>query len=175
MRPASGSGSRRHRSPRDRFCRLGDRGDAVAALKERLLAYGYGVGQGAEFDEGTEAVVKAFQRHFRPGRVDGVADLSTQATLDRLLAWCFSPRLTRIGADAYLHRASWPDGRSGKRRKAAGEESPGSMETRCRVTPGGGNPRESATESKPPAFALTRFGAARPARAAIAGKGERVG
>ena len=34
---------------------------------------------------------------------------------------------------------------------AAGEESPGSMETRCRVTPGGGDPRESATESKPPA------------------------
>ena len=30
------------------------------------------------------------------------------------------------------------------------EESPGSTETRCRVTPGGGNPRESATESKPP-------------------------
>ena len=32
-----------------------------------------------------------------------------------------------------------------------GEESPGSTETRCRVTPGGGDPRESATESKPPA------------------------
>ena len=31
-----------------------------------------------------------------------------------------------------------------------GEESPGSTETRCRVTPGGGDPRESATESKPP-------------------------
>ena len=31
-----------------------------------------------------------------------------------------------------------------------GEESPGSTEARCRVTPGGGNPRESATESKPP-------------------------
>ena len=30
------------------------------------------------------------------------------------------------------------------------EESPGSTETRCRVTPGGGNPRESATERKPP-------------------------
>ena len=30
------------------------------------------------------------------------------------------------------------------------EESPGSTETRCRVTPGGGDPRESATESKPP-------------------------
>ena len=30
------------------------------------------------------------------------------------------------------------------------EESPGSTETRCRVIPGGGDPRESATESKPP-------------------------
>ena len=30
------------------------------------------------------------------------------------------------------------------------EESPGSTEMRCRVTPGGGNPRESAAESKPP-------------------------
>jgi hypothetical protein len=34
-----------------------------------------------------------------------------------------------------------------------GEESPGSMEARCRITSGGGDPRESATESKPPAFA----------------------
>jgi hypothetical protein len=31
-----------------------------------------------------------------------------------------------------------------------GEESPGSTKTRCRVTPGRGDPRESATESKPP-------------------------
>ncbi len=31
-----------------------------------------------------------------------------------------------------------------------GEESPGSTETRCRITSGGGNLRESATESKPP-------------------------
>ena len=30
-----------------------------------------------------------------------------------------------------------------------GEESPGSTEKRCRVTPGGGDPRESATEIKP--------------------------
>ena len=32
----------------------------------------------------------------------------------------------------------------------AGEESPGSTETRRRITPGGGDSRESATESKPP-------------------------
>jgi hypothetical protein len=31
------------------------------------------------------------------------------------------------------------------------EESPDSMKKRCRVTPGWGNSRESATENKPPA------------------------
>ncbi len=46
-----------------------------------------------------------------------------------------------------------------------GEESPGSMEMRCRVTPGGGNPRESATEThRQPRRALGRAG----------GKGEMV-
>src|SRR5262247_2820612 len=43
---------------------------------------------------------------------------------------------------------SRPDGRSGKCRKAAGEESPGSTDERCRITSGGGNPRESATEKE---------------------------
>jgi len=43
------------------------------------------------------------------------------------------------------------------------EESPGSMDIRCRVMPGGGDPRESATESKPPQFVSAYFG-----------KGERV-
>ena len=37
------------------------------------------------------------------------------------------------------------------------EESPGSTEAWCRVTPGGGDPRDSATENRPPAYALTRF------------------
>ena len=30
------------------------------------------------------------------------------------------------------------------------EESPGSTETQCQLTTGGGNPRDSATENKPP-------------------------
>src|SRR4030095_7084389 len=34
---------------------------------------------------------------------------------------------------------------------APGEESPGSTETRCRLTAGGGDPRESAPENRPPA------------------------
>jgi N-acetylmuramoyl-L-alanine amidase len=36
-------------------------------------------------DGQTEAVIRAFQRHFRPQRVDGVPDRSTLETLDRLL------------------------------------------------------------------------------------------
>src|ERR1700731_3300323 len=35
-------------------------------------------------------------------------------------------------------------------RSERGEESPGSTETRCRITSGGGDPRESATENRPP-------------------------
>ena len=30
------------------------------------------------------------------------------------------------------------------------EESPGSIKTRCQLTAGGGDPRDSATENKPP-------------------------
>ena len=47
--------------------------------------YGYGIEVLGRYDEATEAVVTAFQRHFRPRKVDGVADVSTLATLRRLL------------------------------------------------------------------------------------------
>ncbi len=51
--------------------------------------------------------------------------------------------------------AEWPTGgRSVGRAAALGleprEESPGSMEIRCRVTPGEGDLRDSATEIEPP-------------------------
>jgi len=39
---------------------------------------------------------------------------------------------------------------AGRPRVATLEESPDSMRLRCRVTPGRGNPRESATENRPP-------------------------
>ena len=66
--------------------RLGDSGQAVADLKQRFRRYGYGLGPESLFDDEMAAVVRAFQRHFRPARVDGVADVSTVRTLDRLLA-----------------------------------------------------------------------------------------
>jgi N-acetylmuramoyl-L-alanine amidase len=65
--------------------KFGDRGAGVLQLKDRFREYGYGLAEGDEFDAGMAGVVAAFQRHFRPERVDGVADNSTQATLDRLL------------------------------------------------------------------------------------------
>jgi len=66
--------------------RQGDRGEAVESLGRRFEEYGYGLAAGGEFDAELAAVVRAFQRHFRPEQVDGIADRSTMATLDRLIA-----------------------------------------------------------------------------------------
>ncbi|RVD50419.1 MAG: N-acetylmuramoyl-L-alanine amidase [Mesorhizobium sp.] len=64
----------------------GDYGADVEALQSMLSLYGYGVEITGVFDDRTRIVVEAFQRHFRPRRVDGVADGSTMRTLQRLLA-----------------------------------------------------------------------------------------
>ena len=64
----------------------GDRGPAVAALQHRLAEYGYGIETTGVFDSVTMIVVAAFQRHFRPERVDGIADLSTRETLEKLIS-----------------------------------------------------------------------------------------
>jgi N-acetylmuramoyl-L-alanine amidase len=64
---------------------LGDSGAAVADLQGLLAKYGYGIPSVGEFDQAMHDVVVAFQRHFRPVRVDGIADRSTIDTLQRLL------------------------------------------------------------------------------------------
>jgi N-acetylmuramoyl-L-alanine amidase len=66
--------------------KVGDSGPAVADLKQRLRKYGYGLGEESEYVAELEAVIRAFQRHFRQERVDGIADVSTVRTLERLLA-----------------------------------------------------------------------------------------
>jgi N-acetylmuramoyl-L-alanine amidase len=66
--------------------RSGDRGEKVADLQRALADYGYGVAPSGLYDAATEEVVTAFQRHFRPARLDGIADTSTAATLKKLLA-----------------------------------------------------------------------------------------
>jgi N-acetylmuramoyl-L-alanine amidase len=69
-----------------RFFARGDRGMPVEALQSMLAMYGYQTRITGLFDEDTEKVVEAFQRHFRPERVDGVADASTITTLRDLIA-----------------------------------------------------------------------------------------
>lgn len=64
----------------------GDSGEAVTVLQARFRAYGYGIGEEGAFGPETAAVVRAFQRHFRPALVDGFADASTIDTLARLIA-----------------------------------------------------------------------------------------
>lgn len=69
-----------------RFFQRGDRGQPIEALQSMLRLYGYDADINGLFDDKTNAVVTAFQRHFRPSRVDGVADVSTIETLHRLLS-----------------------------------------------------------------------------------------
>jgi N-acetylmuramoyl-L-alanine amidase len=64
----------------------GDSAPEVEALQDALAFYGYGLATTGILDEPTREVVTAFQRHFRPARVDGAVDASTLATLGELIA-----------------------------------------------------------------------------------------
>ena len=59
--------------------------EPVEVIQEMLEDYGYPVEITGITDELTQACIIAFQRHFRPIQVDGMADYSTIDTLDRLL------------------------------------------------------------------------------------------
>src|SRR3569833_1058042 len=65
---------------------LGTISDEVLSLQQALARYGYGVPLTGKYDAATMEVVTAFQRHFRPARLDGIADHSTLSTLQALLA-----------------------------------------------------------------------------------------
>ncbi|MDR6952262.1 N-acetylmuramoyl-L-alanine amidase [Ancylobacter sp. 3268] len=69
-----------------RYFMRGESGQPIEALQAMLGFYGYQVPITGTFCGTTEAVVRAFQRHFRRQRVDGVADVSTLATLYALCA-----------------------------------------------------------------------------------------
>ena len=69
-----------------RYFMRGEHGQPIEALQAMLAFYGYAVPITGTYCETTEAVVAAFQRHFRRARVDGIADVSTLATLYDLAA-----------------------------------------------------------------------------------------
>jgi N-acetylmuramoyl-L-alanine amidase len=60
-------------------------GEQVQAMQQALADYGYGIAVTGKYDHATGEVVSAFQRHFRPEKVDGIADISTLMTLHALL------------------------------------------------------------------------------------------
>ncbi|MGO9134139.1 MAG: N-acetylmuramoyl-L-alanine amidase [Methylovirgula sp.] len=64
----------------------GSGGEAVEGLQGMLAIYGYDSAVSGLYGKKTEQLVAAFQRHFRPARVDGKADVSTVTTLRQLLA-----------------------------------------------------------------------------------------
>ncbi len=69
----------------------GDRGEAVTRLQRTLRNYGYGISGTGTYDDATREVIAAFQRHFRPARIDGIADPSTLLTLRALVETRPSP------------------------------------------------------------------------------------
>ena len=78
VRPAKISSSKKFRR--------GDRSAKILEVQRQFAEYGYRIIVNGKFDAATEAVVTAFQRHFRPQRVDGVLDVSTRKTLHKLLS-----------------------------------------------------------------------------------------
>jgi N-acetylmuramoyl-L-alanine amidase len=64
----------------------GETGAAVTDLQRALADYGYGIKVTGRYDKTTKEVMTAFQRHFRPALIDGIADASTVRTLRKLLA-----------------------------------------------------------------------------------------
>jgi N-acetylmuramoyl-L-alanine amidase len=63
----------------------GEEGTGVFALQAGLTRLGYDSAPSGRFDADTTTIVKAFQRHWRPSRVDGIADGETRARLVALL------------------------------------------------------------------------------------------
>jgi N-acetylmuramoyl-L-alanine amidase len=53
----------------------------LAAVQKALARFGYEVAPGGKLDEATRTALSAFQRHFRPARIDGLSDGETRALL----------------------------------------------------------------------------------------------
>lgn len=64
--------------------RAGDEGMPVAALQSMLAKFGYGIEITGVYDQRTVDVITAFQRHWRQGCVDGVADGEMLSVLRQL-------------------------------------------------------------------------------------------
>ena len=78
------------------FLQVGDEGIGVVVLRAGLHRLGYGLMPGSTYDDETATTVKAFQRHWRQSRVDGVADGETRATLMGVLQLATAESVTGV-------------------------------------------------------------------------------
>ena len=76
--------------------KVGDEGVGVFALQAGLHRFGYEPRPSGKYDEETATVVTAFQRHWRPEKVDGVADGETRARLMGLLQLAQAESVTAV-------------------------------------------------------------------------------
>ena len=65
--------------------KTGDEGMPIAALQAMFVRFGYGIDITGVYDQRTFDIVTAFQRHWRQGKVDGVADGDTMEVLRTLM------------------------------------------------------------------------------------------
>jgi len=73
------------------FVTLPQAGKEILWTQLRLRDYGYGCPLTGELDEGTQAVVQAFQMHFRPSLIDGKPDVETRLILAHLVdLYCYN-------------------------------------------------------------------------------------
>jgi len=75
--------------------REGDEGVGVFALQAALNRLGYDSAPSGQYDAKTRILVTAFQRHWAPHRLDGVADGETRARLMGVLRAAAEPRSDR--------------------------------------------------------------------------------
>ena len=73
---------------RGRVMGEGDHGEDVERYQAALATYGYGLVADGRYGAETARVVAAFQRHFRPARIDGQADAQTRDLVAGVLAAC---------------------------------------------------------------------------------------
>lgn len=74
----------------------GDEGLGVIVLRAGLHRLGYGLKPGGDYDDETRLTVTAFQRHWRPSTIDGVADGETRARLVGLLQLASAESVTGV-------------------------------------------------------------------------------
>ena len=67
------------------------RPDGLKTFFEELSVFGYGIESSGRYRSGATEAVTAFQRHWRPDKIDGVPDDETRMVLNSLISQTMSP------------------------------------------------------------------------------------